>query len=360
MSTIALMLESDGPGGAERMVLQLAEELRRRGHEVVPVGPARGCGWLAGEFRDRGFRPETFQLRFPFDPLCLAGLVSALRARRVTAVHSHEFTMAVYGAAASRLLGVPHVATMHGGIGFSDRWRRRVAFRWACRTSRAVVAVSRASAAEMEARLGLSPGTFQVIPNGIRPEHASGADFRGELSLPGATLLILAVGNLYPVKGHAVLLRALSSCGIAAHLAIAGRGEELESLAALAKELGLGGRLHLLGYRADIADLLAAADVFAMPSLSEGLPLALLEAMFAGKAIVASAVGGIPEVITDRVEGLLVPPADIGALSGAMTELLGDPELRTRLGQAAATLARSRYSIETMAASYLSLFGQAG
>jgi glycosyltransferase involved in cell wall biosynthesis len=103
MATVALMLESDGPGGAERVLIQLAEELRARGHEVVPVGPSDGCGWLAGEFRERGYNPEVFENRWPvFDPLCVAGLVRKFRRRAVDVVHSHEFTMAVYGAAAAR------------------------------------------------------------------------------------------------------------------------------------------------------------------------------------------------------------------------------------------------------------------
>src|SRR5689334_10687465 len=99
---IALMLESDGPGGAEVMLLQLAEELRRRGHDVLPVGPDNGSGWLAGQFRERGFTPATFSLRRPLDFNCLRGLAHLLRDKRIQVVHSHEFAMAVYGAAAAR------------------------------------------------------------------------------------------------------------------------------------------------------------------------------------------------------------------------------------------------------------------
>src|SRR3954467_12266265 len=109
---IAMMLESDGPGGAEIMMLQLSDELRRRGHTVVPVGPRHGCGWLAERFREAGMTPEGFTLSRPVDPNCGRGLLQLFRKHDIDTVHSHEFTMAVYGAAAARLIGVRPVITM--------------------------------------------------------------------------------------------------------------------------------------------------------------------------------------------------------------------------------------------------------
>src|SRR5450759_3197774 len=130
---IAMMLESDGPGGAEMMVFRLSEELRRRGHVVVPVGPANGIGWLGDLFREVGVTPESFRIRRALDPGCVRGLVQLFRENGIDAVHSHEFTMAVYGAAASRLLALPHVITMHGGFKACTALRRRIALRWAIR-----------------------------------------------------------------------------------------------------------------------------------------------------------------------------------------------------------------------------------
>ena len=115
---IALPLESDGPGGAETMLLQFAEELRRRGHHVIPVGPARGHGWLGEQFRQRGFEPSTFEIRRPLDPGTVRGLARLFRSRAVELVHSHEFTMCVYCAVAGRMVGIPHVTTMHGHMAF--------------------------------------------------------------------------------------------------------------------------------------------------------------------------------------------------------------------------------------------------
>jgi glycosyltransferase involved in cell wall biosynthesis len=354
------MLESDGPGGAERMLIELAEELRRRDYDVCPVGPANGCGWLAEQFRERDFDPEVFYLRRALDLDCARGLVQLFRRRRVDIVHSHEFTMALYGAAAARWAGLPHVITMHGGTGFAQRWRRRIATRWAIRQSQSVVAVSRATRTTLASALAVSESAFTVIPNGVAPVSGTGSAVRAELGLDPDELLILAVGNLYPVKGHAVLLRALAAIGGGEgarwRLAIAGRGEEEERLRMAAVELGVSDRFQLLGYRSDIANLLTAADMYAMPSLSEGLPLALIEAMFAGKPIIASDVGGIPEVVEGGHEALLVPPGDAHALTHALVRLLSDPGLRRQLAAAAQRRAQADFAVGAMATAYERLY----
>jgi glycosyltransferase involved in cell wall biosynthesis len=357
---IALLSESDGPAGAEKMMLYLAEALRDRGHAVCPVIPGNGCGWLADEFHGRGFVPEQFVMRRFIDWGCLLGLVNTLRRRRVQVIHSHDFTMAVYGAASAAILRRPHVITMHGGRYFAERWRRRVALRWATGRSAAAVAVSAALQADLATALRLPRATFPVVHNGIRPCVGSGGGegVRRELGIALEEPLIVAIGNLYPVKGHLVLLqalRALPRC----HVVIAGRGEEAAALRTYAAEQGLAPFVHLLGYRADVADLLAAADVFALPSLSEGIPLALLEAMFAGKGIAASAVGGVPEMVTSECEALLVPSGDPPALATALGRLLADRTLRRRLGEAARQRAQQAFSLDTMADRYVRLYTSA-
>lgn len=118
---VAMLLESDGPGGAERMLLHLAEELRRRGHWVSPVGPVEGCGWLADQFRARGFEPATYSVRRLLDWRGLRTLVHLLRRHEIDVVHSHDFTMSVYGASASLVRRIPHVLTMHGGRHYAGR-----------------------------------------------------------------------------------------------------------------------------------------------------------------------------------------------------------------------------------------------
>jgi glycosyltransferase involved in cell wall biosynthesis len=342
------------------MILLLAEELRRRGWNVVPVGPARGTGWLAAQFRQAGFDPATFTLRFPLDPLCALGMIAMLRRRGVRFLHSHEFTMAFYGSIAARALGLPHVVTMHGGTNWAQRSRRRAALRWVCSGKTTLVGVSGAGATAVEKGLGLRPGRVLVVPNGVPPTELRGTEVRRELGLDPDTLLLVSVGNLYPVKGYDVLLEALArlepGSGRSWYFAIAGRGGEEPALRALACELGLSDRVRFLGFRTDIGDILAAANVFVLPSRSESHPLAVLEAMFAGLPIVASAVGGVPDTIRHEREGLLVPPGDPEALAAAISALVADPRQRARLGAAAAERARSHFTVEAMADAYERLY----
>ena len=355
---IALMIECDGPGGAELMMLDLATELRSRGHAVLPVNLADGTGWLGERFEAAGFRPATFAIRSPIDFAAVRALTKILRDFRADVVHSHEFTMAIYGAAAAPRAGARHVITMHGGLYYATAWRRRTALRWAARRSDALVGVSVATAAALERTLGIPHDRIFVVPNGIPLRSGVRDRVRRELSIPDDELLIVAVGNLYPVKGHAVLLDALEMLGDTAgwQLAIAGRGEEEARLRSQAAAAGIDARVHLLGFRDDIPDILAAGDIFAMPSLSEGLPLALVEAMSVGLPVVVTRVGGVPEVVTDDVEALLVPASDARALSSALRTLISDAALRKRLGSAGRTRAIRDYAIATMADRYEHLY----
>jgi glycosyltransferase involved in cell wall biosynthesis len=351
---IAQMLESDGPGGAEMVMLRLGEALRSRGHEVVPVGPATGCGWLADVFRQRGFMPEQFLLRRPLDWGCLRGMVDMLRRRRVDVIHSHEFTMAVYGTAAARWLGIPHVVTMHGNQTTTSRWRRRATLGLALRYSDAVIAVSGDTKRFYDAQLGLRSHPLRVVPNGVPRLEGDRTIVRRELALNAADQLVVATGSLVPRKGHAVLIKALAAQtnGACWHLAIAGNGPERGPLDELVRALDLESRVHLLGHRDDIGDILAASDIFAMPSLWEGLPLSLLEAMSCGKPIVASATSGIPEAVTSEQDGLLVSPGSVEELTAALDRLLTDASLCQRLSERAAARGRAVFSIDAMTDQY--------
>ncbi len=360
---VALLLESDGPGGAETMLLNLGEELRRRGHEVLPIGPADKSGWLAAQFRERGFAPESYILRRALDPACARQLTDILRSNRIQVAHSHEFGMGVYGTVAARRAGSRHIITMHGGRYYAERGRRRAALRWAARRSAALVAVSEATARDLRTTLRLSDDEVKVVHNGIPFREGNRGSLRSELALAAGDLLIVAVGNLYPVKGHAVLLRALGElrrsgtiATVPWRLAIAGRGEEEEKLRTLATEQGIADRVALLGFRKDVPDILAAADIFVMPSLSEGLPLALVEAMAAGLPVVVSDVGGVSEVAVAEREAILVPPGDPARLAAGVAALLREPGARSAMGAAARERALRDFSVSTMCEAYERLY----
>lgn len=364
---IAMMLGSDGPGGAEMVVLRLSSELRARGHAVVPVLLHGGLGWLGARYRDAGFDPQMVHLgRSWIDFACVRELHALFRAQSIDVVHSHEFDMAVYGAAAAKRARVPHVVTMHGGITVTKSLKRRIALRWAMRRSDATVVVSAATQRQFAGELGLATQAFRVVHNGVPVVAGDATRVRREFNCSDADVVILAVGTLERNKGHHILLEALAGLGGAARsvpwkLIIAGGrgGDQQQPLLEYVRAHGLEGRVHIVTGRGDIADLQALASVFAMPSLWEGLPMAVLEAMVAGNAIVASATGGIPEAIVDGRDGLLVPPGDVGRLSDALGALLADPQRRTQLGTAARARAQREFVASVMAERYESLYEQA-
>jgi glycosyltransferase involved in cell wall biosynthesis len=359
---IALLLETDGPGGAEVMLLQLADELRRRGHHVIPVGPKGREGWLSSELLRRGYPLAQYNLNGPLDLAGYRDLRKTLLDNRVEIAHSHEFTMAVYAGHAARALDIPHVITMHGDSWASRALRRRIAMRWAFRNSRAVIAVSKATHADFVERLGIAPESMQAIPNGIQFTPGDREPVRRELGLAEHDLLTVAVGNLVPRKGHITLLRALALLQHHAqasewHVAIAGSGEEDGNLRTFAREAGIEARVHLLGTRRDIPNILAASDVFTMPSHWEGLPVALLEAMFSAKPVIASGISGIPEAITHDVHGLLTPPGNHEAVAKALERFLLDPAARAHFGRAARDRANSTFHVSAMTDAYERAYG---
>lgn len=357
---VAHLIETDGPGGAERVVVYLVSQLAARGIQNVVLVPADGEGWLGAQLpRDR-VDLVPVPLRGVSLFTSFRAVRGALRARRPTLAHSHEFTMGVLGGVASWSLRVPHVLTMHGGRYYATRTDRRLALSWSARRSAAVVAVSRTVAAQLTDDLRPRPRRIEVIPNGIPPVAADPATLREELGLPPDARLIVTVGNLYAVKGHADLLRALARLSHAlpwpVHLAIAGRGPEEDGLRQLATSLGLGARVHLLGLRADVPGILRTADVFALPSHSEALPLALLEAMRTGLPIVATAVGDVPHALAQGNAGVLVAPRDIPALTDALRRLLTEPAVARSLADQAQSVAADTYDIARMVDRYLSLY----
>ena len=358
---IALALESSGPGGAENVVLRLAAGLRAAGDEPVVV--TMRPGWMTERAEAEGFEVWLAPQARGLAPGWVPRFALRLRRGGIDCLHSHEFAMNVYGGAAARLVGIPSVATIHGRNWATGSRRRGLAYRALRRLGMRVVAVSRDLAGFLAAGLPLPLEAISVVHNGIplaaplpAAAHAAArAATRRSLGIPVDAPLLLAVGNLYPVKDHATLLRAAATLpGVS--VAIAGRGEEEEKLRALAAELGLGARLHLLGLRDDVADLHRAADLFVQPSRSEGLPLAILEAMGAGLPVVATRVGGIHEAVIDGRTGRLVPPADPAALAAALRELLDAPERRAAFGRAGTARAEQEFSLRAMTDAYRALY----
>lgn len=358
---VVLALESSGPGGAEQMLLRLAAALARRNHE--PIVATLREGWLTERAAAAGHPVWIVPQRAGLDPGWLWRFGARLRRERIDVVHAHEFAMAVYATAAARALGRRAVATLHGHHWIAGHARRGAALRIVHQLGVPLVAVSGELAGFVAAATRLPRDRVEVIPNGVPvPPPREAAEIarvrdavRAELGLEAETPLVLAIGNLYPVKDHATLLRAIA-CVPGAVLAIAGRGDEEANLRAIADELGIADRVRLLGLRDDVERLLAACDLVAHPSRREGLPLALLEAMAASRAIVATRVGGIPELVRDGESGLLAPAGDPASLAAVIAALLGDPARRVALGRVGRVRVESEFSEDQMALRYLALY----
>ena len=276
----------------------------------------------------------------------------------------------------SNLLGLPvarrarvpvRLATLHGFIAGPLGLMPRI-HGWLVnsRITSKLVAVSEQVAQNAIRTERLRAGKVVVIPNGIPlgGQHLSAAEreaSRAALGVPADALLVMAVGRLVPVKGHAGLLRALAHMHAGeqpAYLALVGEGELRDKLEAQARSLGLEERVIFTGARQDADRLLQVADIYAQPSLREGLSIAMLEAMAAGLPVVASEVGAAGDVLTDGESGLLVPPGDEGVLIAALEDLLADAEKRARLGAAARERVAAEYSLQRMCEAYEALMFQ--
>jgi glycosyltransferase involved in cell wall biosynthesis len=323
--------------------------------------PAGHQGWLSSELTALGVWIEYFTLDHALSPAFVQWLSDSFRQYRIGLAHSHEFAMGVYGSWAARRAGIGHVITMHGSMYYAERIRRRVALRTAAVLSGGLVAVSNEYGRQLARHLWLPRSKVLTVLNGVPPVPRQHSTLREELGIPASDRIAISLGRLYPVKGHAVLVEAmalLAGRDPRLHLVVAGDGHLATALAEQTRALGLESRIHWLGLRSDIGNILGAADVFVLPSLSEALPLAMLEAMFADVPVVATSVGEVREVLDNGAAGVIVPPGDPGALASGVEAVLADPAAAKTMAQRAARRAAERYSLSAMVERYAVLYQQ--
>jgi glycosyltransferase involved in cell wall biosynthesis len=294
------------------------------------------------------------------------------RRERPTIVHTHTSKGGVVGRIAAWLAGVPIVVhTPHGHVfyGYFGRWTSCVIVwieRWLARSADRLIMLTEGERDDHRAAGVGRASQYRIVPSGIAVERfgrpaVEGAEARRQLGLPPRGPIVLFVGRLVPVKGVRTLVEAAPPI-LASHretsIVLVGTGPLREDLAARAVELGVRDRVIFLGYRTDVATCLAAADVFVLPSLNEGMGRALVEAMTMGKPVVASRVSGIPTLVRDGDNGLLVPPGDARALAQAIGSLLDDPGLRERLGKAARSIAVRGHDVSTMTQRLIGIYDE--
>jgi glycosyltransferase involved in cell wall biosynthesis len=304
-----------------------------------------------------GLRPE---LRPHEDLRALVSLVRAVRRLRPDIVHTHTAKAGTLGRLAAVLGGGPRpviVHTFHGHVleGYFDPLRTatyRATERRLAGVSDALIGVSRATVDDL-VRLGIAPRrTFRVIPVGLDLEpflhlqKSDGVGFREEAGARNGDVLLTFVGRLVPIKRVDVLLRAVARAragGAPLRLAVVGDGPLRSDLERLAHELGVADVARFMGYRSEMAPVTAASDLAVLSSANEGTPVSLIEAAAAGRPAVATAVGGVPDVVTQDT-GVLVQEGDVEALGRAVARLAADPQLRMTMGTSARAHVAERFS----------------
>ena len=299
-------------------------------------------------------------------PQGLVRLVGFLRRERIKILHTHLFDPSVVGLIAGRLSGTPvRVVTRH----YSDYHTRidrplHVGLDRLCtRLSHRVIAVSQHTADHLVRREGAPPEKIRVVLNGIDFDRVcislSGPDrIRAELGLGGRRVILMAA-RLHPEKGYEHLIRAVPAVAArvpALTVLVAGTGPFEERYRTLAAEHGCADSIRFLGFRRDLPDLMAACDVLVLPSMAEAFGLVAAEALYLGVPVVASRVGGIPEIVDDGLDGLLVPPGDESELANALVRVLTDPELHRRLAGAGREKIAARFSFDAMVRQYESIY----
>ncbi|WP_437904271.1 glycosyltransferase [Sorangium sp. So ce327] len=358
---IAHVVSSFQIGGAEQVVVDLAASQRAAGHDVLAVAIAEDPdGPRAEQLRRRGVEVHLAPKCPGFDATLTARLAALFATKGVTLVHAHNHLSLIYAAPAGWLHRVPVIHTKHGvSQDMQGRsWLRRAASAFVD----AHVAVSQPTAAVVLGRREVDPPKLHVVVNGINlsrfaPDPAARVRVRAELAIPRDAWVVGSVGRLSPVKNHALLVRAAAtSLPRNGRVLLVGEGAERARLDALARELGVSERVLFAGERHDVPALLAALDVFALPSLSEGLPLALLEAMAAGLPVVATDVGGVSTVLVHGETGYLVPSDEVAPLAARLSELHANPARAAQMGRSGRMLALRRYSAIRMAERYMDLY----
>jgi glycosyltransferase involved in cell wall biosynthesis len=355
--------------GAQVHLEHLVRGLDRRRFEPRVCCLIRG-GPVADRIRACGTPVEVLGIGRIYGPRALRALPALVRALRGSAiVHTYLVSANVYGTLAARLAGVRAVVTSRRDTGFSRNWRLRLLEESLVnpRVDR-VVAVCPAVAREARRERGLRPERVVTIPNGVDaaafdPALHPRAPARERLGLSADEAVLGVVAHLSPVKGHADLLEAMArvvSVRPDTKLLVVGDGVLRPQLGDLARSLGLAGRVVFAGARPDVASVMAALDVVVVPSHTEGLSNALLEAMAMARPVIATAVGGNPDVVEHDASGLLVPPRDPSALAAAALRLLERPDEARRLGEAARRRVLAEFSLGRMVAGheacYRSLF----
>ncbi len=360
------LISSRGLYGAERVTLDLCKGLKRNGCESI-IGVIRNSRNPHVEVGDEARKNAIDTVIFPCDARLDVGLIFRIRGYAeksdVRLLHCHGYKSNFYGLLA-RPKNVPIVATNHNWL--ASHWRLRAYRRFdslLIRYFTRIIAVSEGVKKEM-LRYGVPKEKIRVIDNGVDltrfGDTVSSTAIREEFGIKEGAPVIGTVGNLGPEKGHVYLLQAAKEIVNrvkSVKFIFVGEGRLRTYLEHEASEFGIRDHVIFAGFRTDIPSLLSAMDIFVLPSVTEGLPMVLLEAMAAKKAVVATRVGAVSKVV-DNESGILVEPRDVAGLQKAILSLLTSREKRDTYASAGHDTVRTHFSSERMSSEYIALYNE--
>ena len=322
---------------------------------------------LAASAKSLGLQTKTFKCSKPFDPRTVYQIRKYMTQNRVDIIHAHGYKANFYALMSTIFCKVPCMATCHPWLETGDSLRATFYTfldRLLLGRFKKIVAISEELKKEI-LQEGRSKLKITVIENGIDISRFSNnyntEQVRRELGIADNFRIIGTIGRLSPEKAHLDLLEAakmLKESFANVFVLIVGDGPMRANLEAAIEKLGLNNNVLITGVRNDIPDILAIFDIFVLPSHSEGLPIALLEAMAAKKPIIATNVGSIPNVLSQKKSGILIPPRDVYLLKNAMAELLGNSSKADLFAQNAYTTVEAQYSSKRMTEEYMDIYEQ--
>jgi glycosyltransferase involved in cell wall biosynthesis len=355
---VLTLTDSLGPGGAERVAVELAvradpTRFQRSLCVTRSEAPNRTAQDSIGRLQAEGVNVLRMNRRSRANLRAWRPLIGYLRSRRVDILHAHKFGSNAWAAVLGRLLGVPVIVAHEHTWSFEGQPFRKLVDRTiVARGSDVVIAVSEADRRRMIELVGMPANRVVLIPNGIpTPPAEDGAAVRAELGFGQDVPILALTANLRDQKAIDVMLQAMARLRTTqpqAQLLIVGSGDQTR-LRAEASRLGVADAVTFMGSRADVPKILAASDVGVLSSDFEGMPLAVLEYMAASLPVVATDVGGVPEIVDHGRSGLLVAPRDPAALAGAIDTVLFDRAMARSMGEAGRARQQREFSVEVMA-----------
>ena len=358
------LIDTTGPGGAETVFINLLKAMDQTQYRNLVV--LRGEGWVADKVRSIGIAPLIIDSKGSFNLAYIRALRDLLVEEKVDLIHAHLLGSNVYGAVVAILTGKPMIATFHGAVDVAARERfLRTKFFLIGWGASKIVCVSKRLEQELATRSTLPPGKLKLIYNGVDPSsfhRETRSDLRAELGLAPESTVVVSIGDIRPAKGYEYLIEAafrMFEHDPNTHFVVVGHQREALFRQLMSKIQGSEKkpRIHWLGFREDVGDILLQADIFLLPSTSEGFSISTVEAMMAGVPVIATRSGGPEEIICNQETGFLIPVKDSSAIVEAI-ESLKVPDTRKRLVEKARLVAGEKFGLTTMLNEYRGLYQQ--